>query len=151
MDSDHKTTSSQPGATQGASVGSLLSTVMQEITSLVRNEAQLAKAEMSEKTHDVMMALAAIAIAGAVLLGGFLTLLAALVFALNEVLPPDMTPWLSAIIVGVVVTIIGIVMLKGGLAKLQARNLVPNRTLHSLQTDKELAKEHQNNVKEELK
>ncbi|RUR39351.1 phage holin family protein [Vreelandella populi] len=151
MDSDHKTTSSQPGSTQGASVGSLLSTVMQEITSLVRNEAQLAKAEMSEKTHDVMMALAAIAIAGAVLLGGFLTLLAALVFVLNEVLPPDMTPWLSAIIVGVVVTIIGIVMLKGGLAKLQARNLVPNRTLHSLQTDKELAKEHQNNVKEELK
>ncbi len=151
MDSDHKTTPSQPASPQGSSVGSLLSTVMQEITSLVRNEAELAKTEMSEKTHQAMMALAGIAVAGAVLLGGFLTLLAALVFMLNEVLPPDMTPWLSAIIVGVVVTVIGIVMLKAGLAKLQARNLVPNRTLNSLNTDKELAKEHQHNVKEELK
>lgn len=151
MDSEHKTTSSQPGSTQGASVGTLLTTVMQEITSLIRNEAELAKTEMSEKTHQAMMALAAIAIAGAVLLGGFLTLLAALVFMLNEVLPPDMTPWLSAIIVGVVVTIVGIVMLKSGLAKLQARNWVPSRTLHSLQSDKELANEHKHNVKEELK
>ncbi|PRY65181.1 putative superfamily III holin-X [Vreelandella songnenensis] len=151
MDSDHKTTPSQPASPQGASVGSLLSTVMQEITSLVRNEAELAKTEMSEKTHQAMMALAGIAVAGAVLLGGFFTLLAALVFMLNEVLPPDMTPWLSAIIVGVIVSVIGIVMLKAGLAKLQARNLVPNRTLNSLNTDKELAREHQHNVKEELK
>ncbi|WP_417422351.1 phage holin family protein [Halomonas sp.] len=145
MDSDHKTSS------QGSSVGSLLSTVMQEITSLVRNEAELAKAEMSEKTHQVMASIATIAIAGAVLLGGFLTLLAALVFVLNEVLPPDMTPWLSAIIVGVVVTLIGFIMLKGGMKQLQARNLMPNRTISSLRHDKEFAKEHQRNVKEELK
>lgn len=145
MDSDHNT------PPQGSSVGSLLSTVMQEITSLVRNETELAKAEVSEKTHQVMITLAAIAVAGAVLLGGFLTLLAALVFMLNEVLPPDMTPWLSAIIVGVVVSVIGIVMLKSGLAKLQARNLVPDRTLHSLQADRELAREHRHNVKEDLK
>lgn len=145
MDSDHKT------SPRGSSFGSLLSTVIQEIISVVRNEADLAKAEMAEKTHQAMMALAAIAIAGAVLLGGFLTLLAALVFALNEVLPPDMTPWLSAIIVGVIVTVMGMVMLKGGLAKLQARNWVPNRTIDSLRNDKEFAKEHQRNVKEELK
>ncbi|MBE0402448.1 hypothetical protein CZ787_08310 [Halomonas citrativorans] len=145
MDSDQNT------PPQGSSVGSLLATVMQEITSLVRNEAELAKAEVSEKTHQAMISLAAIAVAGVVLLGGFLTLLAALVFMLNEVLPPDMTPWLSAIIVGVVVSVIGIVMLKSGLAKLQARNLVPDRTLHSLKTDRELAREHRHNVKEELK
>lgn len=145
MDSDQNT------PLQGSSVGSLLSTVMQEITSLVRNEAELAKAEVSEKTHQAMITLAAIAVAGAVLLGGFLTLLAALVFMLNEVLPPDMTPWLSAIIVGVVVSVIGIVMLKSGLAKLQTRNLVPDRTLYSLQADRELAREHRHNVKEDLK
>lgn len=90
MDPDNKTTS------QGSSIGSLLSTVMQEMTSLVRNEAELAKTEMSEKTHQAMGAIAEIAIAGAVLLGGFLTLLAAIVFLLNEVLPPETTPWLSA-------------------------------------------------------
>ena len=145
MDSDNKPTS------QSSSVGSLLSTVMQEISSLVRNEAALAKTEMTEKTHQAMGAIASIAMAGAVLLGGFLTLLAALIFLLNEVLPADTTPWLSALIVGVVVTIIGVMMLKAGQKKLQARNLMPSRTMHSLQSDKTTAKQHQHNVKEELK
>lgn len=145
MDSDNKPSS------QSSSVGSLLSTVMQEISSLVRNEAALAKTEMTEKTHQAMGAIASIAMAGAVLLGGFLTLLAALVFLLNEVLPADTTPWLSALIVGVVVTIIGVMMLKAGQKKLQARNLMPSRTMHSLQSDKTTAKQHQHNVKEELK
>ena len=145
MDSDNKPTS------QSSSVGSLLSTVMQEISSLVRNEAALAKTEMTEKTHQAMGAIASIAMAGAVLLGGFLTLLAALIFLLNEALPADTTPWLSALIVGVVVTIIGVMMLKAGQKKLHARNLMPSRTMHSLQSDKTTAKQHQHNVKEELK
>lgn len=145
MDSDNKPTS------QSSSVGTLLSTVMQEVSSLVRNEAALAKTEMSEKTNQAMAGIASIAIAGAVLLGGFLTLLAAAVFLLNEVLPADTTPWLSALIVGGVVTVIGIVMLNAGKKKLQARNLMPNRTMNSLQSDKAVAKQHQENVKEELK
>ncbi|NYS79278.1 MULTISPECIES: phage holin family protein [Halomonadaceae] len=145
MDSDNKPTS------QSSSVGTLLSTVMQEISSLVRNEAALAKTEMAEKTHQAMGAIASIAMAGAVLMGGFLTLLAALVFLLNEVLPPETTPWLSALIVGVVVSVIGVMMLKAGQKKLQARNLMPSRTMHSLQSDKTTAKQHQHNVKEELK
>ncbi|WP_386082392.1 phage holin family protein [Vreelandella sp. F11] len=145
MDSENKPTS------QGSSVGSLLSTVMHEISSLVRNEAELAKTEMSEKTHQAMAGIASIAIAGAVLLGGFLTLLAAAVFLLNEILPPDTTPWLSALIVGGVVTVIGIIMLKAGQKKLQARSLMPTRTMSSLHSDKAVAQKHQHNVKEELK
>jgi xanthine/uracil permease len=93
----------------------------------------------------------AVATAGAVLFGGFLVLLAAAVFLLNEVLPPDTTPWLSAIIVGLVVAIIGYVLLKSGLKKLQARNLMPSRTIASLQSDKDLARHHEAHAKEELK
>lgn len=145
MDTDNKTTK------EASSLGSLLSSLTREMTSLVRNEAELAKTEMSEKTHQAMEGIGAIAIAGAVLLGGFLTLLAAMVFLLDEVLPPDTTPWLSAIIVGVVVAVIGIIMLKAGLKKLQARNLMLSRTMNSLQSDKEFAKEHQHRTKEELK
>lgn len=145
MDSDHKPTS------QGSSVGSLLSSVMHEISSLVRNEAELAKTEMSAKTHQAMAGIAAIATAGAVLPGGFLTLLAAAVFLLNEVLPPETTPWLSALIVGGVVTIAGIIMLNAGLKQLQARSLMPDRTINSLQSDKAVAQKHQHNIKEELK
>jgi drug/metabolite transporter (DMT)-like permease len=145
MDADNRTD------TQGASLGSLLSTLTREMSSLVRQETQLAKAEMSEKTHQVMGGVGAVATAGAVLFGGFLVLLAAAVFLLNEVLPPDTTPWLSAIIVGLVVAIIGYVLLKSGLKKLQARNLMPSRTIASLQSDKDLARHHEAHAKEELK
>ncbi|MGM0832761.1 phage holin family protein [Halomonas qinghailakensis] len=142
MDSDSKTT---------GSVGSLLSTLLNEITALVRGEAELAKAEMSEKTHQAMAGVAAIALAGAVLLGGFLTLLAAVVLLLNEVLPPETSPWISAVIVGAVVTLIGALMLKAGLSKVSAQGLMPNRTINSLRNDKALSKEHQRHVKEEVK
>ncbi len=136
---------------KSSSVGSLLSTLLNEVTALVRGEAALAKAEMSEKTHQAMMELGSIATAGAVLFGGFLTLLAALVMLLNEVLPPETRPWLSAVVVGAVVTLIGVVMLKAGLKKVRAQGLMPNRTMNSLRDDQTLAKQHKQHVKEEMK
>lgn len=154
MDAEHNRTTSTSGTTstsEGTSLGSLLATLTREMSSLVRQETQLAKAEMSEKTHQVMNGVAAIAIAGAVLFGGFLVLLAAAVFLLNEVLPPDTTPWLSAILVGLVVAIVGYVMLKSGLKKLQTHNLMPDRTMASLQSDRDLARHHETHAKEELK
>ncbi|WP_404376932.1 phage holin family protein [Vreelandella aquamarina] len=136
---------------KSSSVGSLLSTLLNEVTALVRGEAALAKAEMSEKTHQAMAGVGAIATAGAVLFGGFLTLLAALVMLLNEVLPPETRPWLSAVVVGAVVTLIGVVMLKAGLKKVRAQGLMPNRTMNSLRDDQTLAKQHKQHVKEEVK
>lgn len=136
---------------KSSSVGTLLSTLLNEVTALVRGEAALAKAEMSEKTHQAMAGLGAIATAGAVLFGGFLTLLAALVMLLNGVLPPETRPWLSAVVVGAVVTLIGVVMLKAGLKSLNAQGLMPNRTMNSLRTDKAMVKQHQQHVKEEVK
>lgn len=136
---------------KSSSVGTLLSTLLNEVTALVRGEAALAKAEMSEKTHQAMAGLGAIATAGAVLFGGFLTLLSALVMLLNGVLPPETRPWLSAVVVGAVVTLIGVVMLKAGLKSLNAQGLMPNRTMNSLRTDKAMAKQHQQHVKEEVK
>ncbi|MCP1313352.1 MULTISPECIES: phage holin family protein [unclassified Halomonas] len=145
MDTQHEST------TQGSSVGTLLTTLTRELTGLVRNEAELAKAEVSEKTHQALTAIAAIAIAGAVIFAGFLVLLAAAVFLLNDLLPPEMTPWLSAVIVGAVVALIGMIMLSTGLNRIKAQSLAPRRTLQSLKDDKALADEHRRHVKEELK
>ncbi|QJQ95116.1 MULTISPECIES: phage holin family protein [Halomonadaceae] len=142
MDADNRST------TENSSIGSLLSSLTREMTSLVRKETELAKVEMSEKTSQAMGGIAAIATAGAVLLCGFLVLLAAAVFALDEALN---TPWLSALIVGGVVAIIGFIMLQSGRKKLQSQNLMPNRTMASLQRDKDFAKQHEEIAKEELK
>lgn len=137
--------------TEKSSISSLFSDLVREVAALVRKESELAKVEMSEKTQQVMGAIASIAIAGAVLLCGFLVLLAAAVFGLNTVLPPETTPWLSALIVGGVVVVIGLIMLQVGRNKLKQENLMPSRTMASLRRDKELTQEHEEAVKEELK
>ena len=136
--------------TGGSSLGSLLSSLTHEVTSLVRKEVELAKAEFSEKSSQAAKGVGAIAAAGGVLFCGFLVLLAAAVFGLNTVLPPDTTPWLSALIVGGVVLLIGLIMLQSGRKKLRAQNLMPNRTLSSFRNDRELASQHEDRAKEQL-
>jgi xanthine/uracil permease len=134
-----------------SAIGTLFSSLANEVTALIRKESELAKVEMSEKTSQAMGALVSIAIAGAVLFSGFLVLLAAAVFGLNTVLPPETTPWLSALVVGGVVVLIGLIMLQVGRSKLKRDNLMPTRTMASLRRDRALTQEHEEVVKEELK
>ncbi|MCC5883859.1 MAG: phage holin family protein [Halomonas sp.] len=137
--------------TQDSSIGSLFTSLAREVTALVRKESELAKVEMSEKTGQALGAIASIAIAGAVLMCGFLVLLAAAVFGLNVVLPPETTPWLSALIVGGVVVLVGLIMLQAGRKKLKQENLMPTRTMASLRRDKSLAQQHEEVIKEEMR
>lgn len=133
---------------EGSSFGSLISNVTHEVTALVRNEVELAKAEMRQKTSQLGMGIGSIAAAGGVLICGFLVLLASAVFGLNVALE---AMWLSALIVGVIVVIIGFIMLQSGKKKLKATNLAPNRTMASLQNDQGMAKQHTGQAKEQLK
>ncbi|MGC3874711.1 phage holin family protein [Halomonas sp. GXIMD04776] len=144
MDTDNRNTTRE----NTSSFGSLIASLTNEVTALVRNEVDLAKAEMAQKVSQVGNGIGSIAAAGAVLMCGFLVLLAAAVFGLDTVLQ---TPWLSALIVGVIVVIIGFIMLQGGKKKLKATNLMPQRTISSVQYDKDLAQHHKGQAKEQLK
>lgn len=123
------------------SFGSLFAELTQETATLVQQEVALAKAEMSEKISQVGSGLATLIIGGFILFAGLLKLLDAVIFGIAELLPPDLTPWLAALIVGVIVAIIGAVMLQKGLSNLKSKNLVPQRTAESLRRDTEFAKE----------
>lgn len=137
--------------TESSTFGSLFSSLTDEVRTLIRNEVRLAQAEMTEKASQAAKGAASIAIAGAVLFSGFLVLLAAAVYGLNAVLPGTTTPWLSALIVGAIVLIIGVIMVQTGRKKLQALNLTPERTMASLSNDKEFAKQHEEQAKEQTK
>jgi xanthine/uracil permease len=123
------------------SIGTLVSELSQETTTLLQQEIALAKTEMSEKVSQVSTALVRLALGGLVLFAGLLVLLDALVYGLSELLPPDLTPWLPALIVGVVVAIIGAVLLQKGRRNLQTSSLMPQRTATSLQRDTTMVKE----------
>jgi hypothetical protein len=129
-------------AAEGRSLLSLFSDLWRETTTLVHEEAQLAKAEMSEKVRQVTTGAGEIAAGGAILFAGFIVLLFAAVGALDMMMETPHAVWLAPLIVGLVVMIIGYIALSRGRKNLQAESLAPERTMASLRRDAQLAKEH---------
>ena len=127
---------------QERSLLSLFSDLWRETTTLVHEEAELAKAELSEKVSQVTTGAGEIAAGGAILFAGFIVLLFAAVGALELMLPTEHSIWIAPLIVGLVVMIIGYIALSRGKKQMQAESLAPRRTLESLKRDARLAKEH---------
>ena len=127
---------------QGRSLMGLFADLWRETQTLVHQEAQLAKAELSQKVSQVATGAGEIAAGGAVLFAGFIVLLFAAVGALELMLNTEHSVWLAPLIVGLVVMIVGYILLSRGRKQMKAENLAPERTLESLQRDARLAKEH---------
>lgn len=127
---------------QERSLLSLFSDLWRETTTLVHEEAELAKAELSEKVSQVTTGAGEIAAGGAILFAGFIVLLFAAVGALQLMLPTEHAIWIAPLIVGLVVMIIGYIALSRGKKQMQAESLAPRRTIESLKRDARLAKEH---------
>lgn len=127
---------------QGRPLMGLFADLWRETQTLVHQEAQLAKAELSEKVSQVATGAGEIAAGGAVLFAGFIVLLFAAVGAIELMIPSDHAIWLAPLIVGLAVMIIGYILLSRGRKELKSESLVPERTMESLQRDARLAKEH---------
>jgi hypothetical protein len=119
------------GSAENGSVAGLLTRVMDDAMALARNEIALAKAEARGAIQDVKLSIGPFAVAAGVLLAGALTLVAALVLALAEV----MRPWIAALIVAVTLMIIGWLLLKAGQRKWAKIGDRMDRTQESLQKD----------------
>ncbi|HET8697158.1 MAG TPA: phage holin family protein, partial [Gammaproteobacteria bacterium] len=128
--------SSDVGNGRGRSAGDLLRQLLGDLTVLFRKELALAASEVSQSVDEAKHGATSLAMGGAVVYAGVLFLLVALTFLLTRF----MDAWLAALIVGGVVTIIGIVMLQSGKKKMSATSLTPDRTVNSLQKDTQAIK-----------
>lgn len=126
----------------GRSLPGLFSDLWRGTATLVHEEVELAKADMSEKVTQAAHASGAIAVGGGIAFAGFLVLLLAAANALAMVLPLAMAPWLAPLIIGGAVLIIGLIAVSSGRSKLKAGNLEPTRSMQSLRRDQQLVKEH---------
>jgi Putative Actinobacterial Holin-X, holin superfamily III len=127
------------------SIGALVTDLWEKTETLVRQEMRLGIAEAEEKVdhlkHDLddrvrtlKLEVAAKAIGGAVAAGGALSFVAALVLVLTYVMPA----WLAAAITGCVLCAVGFALLNRDVklpAAPPARELVPQRTVESIETD----------------
>jgi uncharacterized membrane protein YqjE len=108
-----------------------------DIGLLARQEATLARVEIGEKIDQAKKGLAEAGLGAALAFAGFLFVLAGITFALNLALE---RLWLSALIVGGLVHLIGLALLASARSSLKSENLKPERTGRSLREDAEMVR-----------
>ena len=120
------------------SLGDLFSDLSRETTTLVRQEVQLAKAELTQSATEAARGIGMLVAGGAVAYAGLFFVLLAIVFGLIEL---GWDAWLSALVVGAVVVAIGAILVLRAREALKPANLAPRRTIETLKEDQEWAKE----------
>jgi len=119
------------GATE-RSVPDLLHQLLVDVAMLFRKELALAASEIRSSVDDAKRGAGSLVTGGAVLYAGFTFLLGAAMFGLATV----MSLWLSALIIGAVTVVIGLIMVQVGKRKLEPTSFAPDRTMESLRKDK---------------
>jgi uncharacterized membrane protein YqjE len=118
-------------------VGELLKQLANETTTLVKQELELAKAEMREKAAKAGPGFGMWGAAGATSLLALGSLTAFLILALDGAMPN----WLAALIVGLVyAAIAGFLYLRGKQRVEEAGSPVPEQTVETLKEDVQWAK-----------
>ncbi|MEM5543134.1 phage holin family protein [Sulfitobacter sp. AS92] len=120
------------------SAGSLLTEALSHVSSLMRKEVDLARAEVNENLRHAGVAIGLIVGAVVVALTALNVLSAALVAALTEAGIP--AGW-SAVIVGVLLAIVAYVMVQKGTSDLKLSSLAPTRTAKNVKRDAQTMKE----------
>lgn len=130
------------GRPEGRSLIALFSDLWRETSTLVHEEAELAKAELSEKVSQVSTGLVELAVGALIIFAGFIVLLIAASNGLAQILPPEHAAWLAPLIVGLVVIVFGFIALARGRSQMKAENLAPERTMESLRRDAQMMRSH---------
>jgi hypothetical protein len=119
------------------SLGELFSELAQDTSTLVRQEVNLAKTEMSQKASRAGKQVGVLAAGGAVAYAGLLAILAGVIVLLDNVMPL----WASALLVGVVVAVVGYLLVRRALDALKREDFAPRDTVQTLKEDQQWAKD----------
>ena len=119
------------------SVPDVLEDIATNLAQLVQAEFRLAKTELKEGAQKAAGPGAALGAALALALYGLGFLLLAAVYAMSLV----MAGWLAALIVGGVLTVAAGILVGAGTAKLKRANLIPEKTIRTLEEDAQWAKQ----------
>lgn len=125
-----------PGPGKGRTIGELVASMSEQFSTLVRDELQLAQAQLAEKGKRLGTGAGFLGAAALVAFYGGGVLLAAAVLGLATVLPA----WLSALIVGVVLMIIAGIAAMLGKKKIDASKQFAPKPQEGLKDDLEAMK-----------
>ena len=120
------------------SLGELFGDLARDTGTLVRQEVELAKTEMTQKASRAARDIGMLAAGGLVAYAGFLGILAAIVLGL---VAAGLDAWLAALLVGAVVAAVGALLVQRGLSALKREELAPRQTVETLKEDAQWAKD----------
>jgi uncharacterized membrane protein YqjE len=126
-------------ANDSRSISELFGDALSQFSKLVRNEMQLARAEISMKVGQTTTAVGWLAGAAVFLIPTLVLLLISLATWLVEI---GMRPSLAHLLAGLVGLSVFTLLGGIGLNRLKTNSLVPKRTLDQLQQDAAAAREH---------
>ena len=118
-------------------LGELFSDLVNETTTLVRNEVALAKVELTQKATTVGRNIGSLVIGGAIGYAALLAICAAAILLLSTVMPA----WLAAVIVGVIVAAISWMLISKAITTLRNMELKPQETVESIKEDAQWIKD----------
>ncbi len=127
-----------------ATVGELFSDMMRDLTTLFRQEVDLARMEIVGKAERAkggvikIGAAAALGVVGVILLA--VSAMLGLTLILMLALPPTAAACIAALVVGVILAAAAYVLFRAGIEDAKAATPVPERTLESLKENAQWAK-----------
>ena len=119
------------------SLGELFAELARETSTLVRQEVQLAKTEMTQNISKVTKNLVFLVAGGLLGLGAFGAFVAALIYGLSNFV----APWLAALLVALMLGGIGAALLLKAMSAMKSANLAPHHTVETIKEDVRWAKE----------
>jgi membrane protein len=113
-------------------LGELFAELSRETRTLVKQEIQLAKAELTEKVSRLGRSAGLVVGGSLIAYGGMLAIIAAIVLVLIEL---GLPAWAGALLGGVLLAGVGYVLIRSGLAGLRPQELKPQQTIDTLKED----------------
>ena len=107
-------------------LGEMFAELSCETRTLIQQELQLARTELTEKASTMGKGAAFIVGGGSIAYAGLLAIVAALVLILVAI---GLPPWAAAFLGGVLVGGIGYLLIRSGLAALKPMELAPRKTI----------------------
>lgn len=127
----------QDGGRNEPSIGELISTLARDTQTLVRQEVTLAKTELNQSVKSLVAGIVKVVVGGLILYAGLIVLLFSAVAFLRRL---DFSWAVSALIVGGVTLLVGLILFMSAKSSLSGANLMPTQTIDSLKDDKDWAK-----------
>ena len=115
----------------------LMMDLVDSVGRLVHQELELARVEGAEKLNEAILGLIGILSGMLVALAALLVLVQAVVVALATYMRPEY----AALVVGITLAVVAFILIRGGKAALEAKNLALPKTAESLKRDKDLVME----------